>query len=89
MQITFYCAIPLYCTDWYQWSAAHNRAAEISNQLKELSVKCAIINLYHDRKLYDQFWLLFVHISEKKYIGPRVTQIRSREICDPIGHLVT
>jgi len=65
MQITFYCAIPLYCTDWYQWRAAHNHEAEISSQLKKLLVKYAIINLYHDRKLYDQLWLQYVHISEK------------------------
>jgi hypothetical protein len=44
MQITFYCAIPLYCTDWYQWRAAHNQVAEISSQIIEFPVKCAIIN---------------------------------------------
>ena len=34
MQITFYCAIPLHCTDWYQWRAARNHEAEISSSLK-------------------------------------------------------
>ena len=55
MQITFYCAILLYCTDLYQWRAAHNQEAEISSQLTEFPVKCAIINFITTENYMNSF----------------------------------